>query len=402
MSKNINVPLLEAEIYAALVNQKSNACPIACRQAWHAAGTYDKETNTGGSDGATMRFEPEYSHAANAGLVMTIDMLKLVQKKHPEISVSDLWALAGCAAVKFAGGPEIPCGFGRVDKPDGSHCPPEGRLPDATKGAEHLREVFGRMGFNDQEIVALSGGHTLGRCHLVRSGFDGPWTRNPLKFDNEYFRNLMFLEWKPKEWDGPFQYTDVDTETFVMLPTDMALRTDKKFRVWAELYAKDEKKFFEDFRLAYAKLMTVGTNIDPFKDVDTALSAKDKASADFREAAMHGSIEVVQRLASKADPHQKEASSLRTALHKAAFWGHIDTVKYLVRDLGLDVNALDSNGDTALHDAVRFGHIPVVKELLNANTDLSIKNNDGHTPLALSKIYEKPVVQKLLQEKAKL
>lgn len=39
------------------------------------------------------------------------------------------------------------------------------QLPDASQGAEHLREVFYRMGFNDREIVALSGGHTLGRCH---------------------------------------------------------------------------------------------------------------------------------------------------------------------------------------------------------------------------------------------
>ena len=38
---------------------------------------------------------------------------------------------------------------------------PDGRLPDASKGAQHLRDVFFRMGFNDQEIVALSGSHTL-------------------------------------------------------------------------------------------------------------------------------------------------------------------------------------------------------------------------------------------------
>lgn len=31
------------------------------------------------------------------------------------------------------------------------------------------------MGFNDNEIVALSGAHALGRCHVDRSGFDGPW-----------------------------------------------------------------------------------------------------------------------------------------------------------------------------------------------------------------------------------
>lgn len=38
------------------------------RLAWHAAGTYDKTSGTGGSDGATMRFTPECEHAANAGL----------------------------------------------------------------------------------------------------------------------------------------------------------------------------------------------------------------------------------------------------------------------------------------------------------------------------------------------
>ncbi len=60
-----------------------------------------------------------------------------------------------------------------------------GFLPDASQGADHLRKVFYRMGFNDKEIVALSGAHTLGRCHEVRSGFDGPWTHAPLRFDNE-------------------------------------------------------------------------------------------------------------------------------------------------------------------------------------------------------------------------
>lgn len=35
-------------------------------------------------------------------------------------------------------------------------------LPDGAQGADHLRNVFGRMGFSDQEIVALSGAHNLG------------------------------------------------------------------------------------------------------------------------------------------------------------------------------------------------------------------------------------------------
>ena len=38
------------------------------------------------------------------------------------------------------------------------------------------------MGFNDQEIVALSGAHAVGRCHTDRSGFDGPWSFSPVTF----------------------------------------------------------------------------------------------------------------------------------------------------------------------------------------------------------------------------
>jgi cytochrome c peroxidase len=58
------------------------------------------------------------------------------------------------------GGPCIPWLAGRKDASveEGSKsCTPDGRLPDASKDQSHLREVFGRMGFNDQEIVALSG-----------------------------------------------------------------------------------------------------------------------------------------------------------------------------------------------------------------------------------------------------
>lgn len=60
---------------------------------------------------------------------------------------------------------------GRVDALDPSAVTPDGRLPGADSGppgadpsdAAHLRTIFNRMGFDDQEIVALSGAHALGR-----------------------------------------------------------------------------------------------------------------------------------------------------------------------------------------------------------------------------------------------
>ena len=173
---------------------------------FHILGTYDKDDkteNAGGSDGATMRFEPELTDGANAGLDIMQNMLKSVKHKFPNLSTADVWTLAGAEAIKFTGGSEVPFNYGREDMSDNKTCPPNGRLPDASQGAQHLRDVFYRMGFNDKEIVILSGAHTLGRCHRTRSGFDGPWTSNPLKFDNEYFKNLLNIDWKPREWEGP-------------------------------------------------------------------------------------------------------------------------------------------------------------------------------------------------------
>lgn len=55
--------------------------PVLVRLAWHASGTYDKETGTGGSNGATMRFAPESDHGANAGLKAARDFLEPVKGK---------------------------------------------------------------------------------------------------------------------------------------------------------------------------------------------------------------------------------------------------------------------------------------------------------------------------------
>jgi hypothetical protein len=60
-------------------------------------------------------------------------------------------------------------------RPSGPGIRFRGRLPDGAKGTGHIRFIFNRMGFNDREIVALSGAHSLGRCHSTRSRFEDKW-----------------------------------------------------------------------------------------------------------------------------------------------------------------------------------------------------------------------------------
>ncbi|ESQ50858.1 hypothetical protein EUTSA_v10022797mg [Eutrema salsugineum] len=218
---------------------KKNCAPIMLRLAWHDAGTYDAKSKTGGPNGS-IRNETEYSHGANSGLKIALDLCEDVKSKLPKISYADLYQLAGVVAVEVTGGPDISFVPGRKDCND---CTDEGRLPDANQGFKHLKDVFYRMGLSDKDIVALSGAHTLGRAHPERSGFDGPWTQDPLKFDNSYFVELLKEE---------------ESEGLLKLSTDKTLLEVPEFRHYVELYAKDEDAFFRDYAESHKKLSELG------------------------------------------------------------------------------------------------------------------------------------------------
>ena len=64
------------------------AGPFFIRLAWHCAGSYDKNDNTGGSNGATMRFPPEADHGGNAGLGIARNLLEPIKAKHPSTHAS--------------------------------------------------------------------------------------------------------------------------------------------------------------------------------------------------------------------------------------------------------------------------------------------------------------------------
>ncbi|OEL25557.1 putative L-ascorbate peroxidase 8, chloroplastic [Dichanthelium oligosanthes] len=179
--------------------------PILVRLGWHDSGTYDKNIEEwpqrGGANGS-LRFDVELKHGANADA-----------------------------------GPSSP--------------------------ADHLREVFYRMGLDDKEIVALSGAHTLGRSRPERSGWGKPetkytkngpgapggqsWTAEWLKFDNSYFKEIK-------------EKRDQD---LLVLPTDAALFEDPGFKAYAEKYAVDQDAFFKDYAVAHAKLSNLGAKFNP-------------------------------------------------------------------------------------------------------------------------------------------
>lgn len=243
------------------------------RLAWHASGTYSAQDKSGGSNGGRIRHSPESGWGANAGLDTARDFLEPIKAKHPNLTYADLYTLAGVVAIEAMGGPKVEWHAGRQDFADGSSSPPDGRLPNADMGHEentiqHIRDVFGRMGFNDREMVALIGAHAVGRCHENASGYEGPWTFGETTFSNEFFRLLLEDEWTAKKthqggkWTGPYQYEN-KTQDLMMLPTDVALTRDREFGRWVHMYAEDEDLFFSDFASAFSKLIHLGVPSAP-------------------------------------------------------------------------------------------------------------------------------------------
>ncbi|XP_057477381.1 putative L-ascorbate peroxidase 6 [Actinidia eriantha] len=205
------------------------------RLVFHDAGTFEMDENAGGMNGSIVY---ELDRPENKGLKKPLKILeeaKAVVDMVQPVSLADMIAVAGAEAVAVCGGPNIPVQLGRIDSmvPD-----PEGKLPQESLDASGLKQCFQRKGFSTQELVALSGAHTLGS-----KGFG-----NPTVFDNSYFKILVEKPWS----------SSAGMSSMIGLPSDRALVEDDECRRWISKYANDQNLFFEDFKNVYIKLVNTG------------------------------------------------------------------------------------------------------------------------------------------------
>ncbi|MCB9493101.1 MAG: ankyrin repeat domain-containing protein [Epsilonproteobacteria bacterium] len=73
-----------------------------------------------------------------------------------------------------------------------------------------------------------------------------------------------------------------------------------------------------------------------------------------------------------------------TPLHRAANFGCLEIVTYLVICTDLDINQQDNTGWTPLHWAVMGGDLEIIEVLLRYGADRSITNQQGQTPRQLA------------------
>ena len=178
--------------------------------------------------------------------------------------------------------------------------------PDPVAAARDIREVFARMAMNDEETVALiAGGHAFGKTHgagpashvgpepdaapieeqglgwkssygtgkgndAITGGPEVIWTQTPIKWSNNFFRNLFTFEWelekspagayqwKPKGGAGagsvPDPHDPSKRRAPGMLTTDLALRFDPVYEKISRRFYEHPEQMADAFARAWFKL----------------------------------------------------------------------------------------------------------------------------------------------------
>jgi hypothetical protein len=165
----------------------------AVRLGFHTGGTYESSSmRYGFAQGDCFVHAVAQSDPANRGFERV--PLELMQLRNSadgalfaNMSNADLISLIGAVGATTAsrGGLAMVWRSGRTDfvRPaqEASLCPMHGKLPDAllsdddlfphARTLDAIRAKFQRQGFNDRELVALLGAHSLGGVHESLSGF---------------------------------------------------------------------------------------------------------------------------------------------------------------------------------------------------------------------------------------
>jgi peroxidase len=177
----------------------------------------------------------------------------------------------------MVGGPFYTVRLGRKDSLTSTAASTIGHIPMANQTISDIIGVFEKNGFTVQELVALTGAHTIGFSHCKEyadrlynykdggaKAFDpsmdpryakglqaacAKWKTDPTiatfndimtpgKFDNLYFKNLE--------------------RGLGLLATDEALFQDRRTKPFVQLYASNQTAFFHDFAHAMEKLSVFG------------------------------------------------------------------------------------------------------------------------------------------------
>ncbi|KAH1089455.1 hypothetical protein J1N35_016712 [Gossypium stocksii] len=217
---------------------------------------------------STSAFETEKNAHGNFNSVRGFEVVDQIKAEvdrvcgRPVVSCADILAVAARDSVLALGGPTWKVRLGRRDSTIASRALADSVLPSASMDLPALISNFKNQGLNTRDLVALSGGHTIGLSQCVifrnriynatnidpafakerratcpRTGGNtnlAPFDPTPARFDTAYFKNLV------KERG--------------LLTSDQALFSGGSTDKFVETYSKNPNAFWADFGKSMIKM----------------------------------------------------------------------------------------------------------------------------------------------------
>lgn len=191
------------------------------------------------------------------------------------VSCADILAVATRNLVVQSGGPYYTVLLGRKDGLVSSAAHVEGNLPRPTMPMAQIIEIFRSRNFSIQEMVALTGAHTIGFSHCREFSssiyhYSGS-TRSDPSYNPQFAQQLRNVcanftrdptlsvandVMTPGRFDNVY-YQSLP-KGLGLLSSDHALHSDPRTRPFVELYGRNQTAFFEAFGRAMEKLSVYG------------------------------------------------------------------------------------------------------------------------------------------------
>ncbi|KAG6391333.1 hypothetical protein SASPL_149087 [Salvia splendens] len=196
------------------------------------------------------------------------------------VSCADILALAARDAVEYTGGPSVQIPTGRRDGRISAAANVRPNIIDTSFTLDEMAKLFSIKGLSMDDLVTLSGGHTIGKSHcssfndrfkvdpsgnvtVIDSSLDRQYAvqlakmcpggakddsitvnndpGTPFQFDNQYYRIVL-------EHKGLFQ-------------SDSALVNDNRTRSKVVEFANSQDGFYENWAVSFLKLTMIGVKI---------------------------------------------------------------------------------------------------------------------------------------------